>query len=169
MNLDTLLLTAHSIGWAIYVGGSVTMELVLRHAQQYMRPSQVAVVCQASGTRYRWWSFFALMLLLASGIPLAWNYPGGFDLANLSGQLIGAITLLWLAQLAILGLLAFRVHPDMHARADARLSEEAFKEERRRIGEAIRRMDLLLRIELGGAIFALLLGAALHQPALIAG
>lgn len=169
MNLHTLLLTAHCLGWAVYVGGSVTMELVLRHAQQYMRPSQVAVVCQASGKRYRWWSFVALMVLLASGIPLASRYPGGFDLATASGKLIGGISLLWLAQMAVLGLLAFRVHPDMHARADARLSDEEFAAERRRVGQAIQRMDRLLRIELGGAIFALLLGAALHQPTLISG
>lgn len=166
LSLDLPLLWAHTLAWAVYVGGAITMELVLRHAQQFMRPSQVAVVCQRSGRSYRWWSFYALLVLLATGIPLAWNRPGGFDPGGATGAVTWALCVVWLVQLGLLALLAFKVHPDMHARADATMSEAEIKEERQRIGQAIRRMDLVVRIELAGAIFALLLGAALHQQVL---
>jgi len=164
--LDVLLLWVHTVAWSVYVGGAVTMELVLRYAQQFMRPSQVAVVCQAAGRSYRWWSFVALMLLLATGIPLALDYPGGFDPRTLAGRVIWGICGLWLVQLALLALLAYRVHPDMHARADATMSQEEIARERRRLGQAIQRMDRVVRIELAGTLAALLFGAALHQHVL---
>jgi len=165
--MEYLLLTAHTLAWAIYVGGAITMELVLRYAQKFMRPSQVAVVCQASGRNYRWWSFVALTVLMTTGIPLALRQPGAFDPSTTYGMLLTGLCSIWLLQISILALLSFRVHPDMHARARATMSEQEIQVDRQRVGLAIRQMDQLLRLELAGTIIAVLLGASLHQ--LIAG
>jgi len=45
---DSLLSTLHALAWSIYVGGAICMELILRHAQQFMKPSQTAYVCEFS-------------------------------------------------------------------------------------------------------------------------
>jgi|TARA_Y100000310_G_scaffold102141_2_gene100309 uncharacterized membrane protein len=160
-----MLPAAHALAWSVYVGGAVTMELVLRYAQKFMRPSQVAIVCQAAGRTYRWWSLVALLVLMASGIPMALGQPHGFDLTTTFGLLVWMLGGVWLLQVFILALLSFRVHPDMHARMDVSLSKEEMQRERQRVGVAIRRMDQLLRLELAGCIVAVLLGAQLHQLA----
>tara|TARA_B100002003_G_scaffold187783_1_gene176378 strand:- start:43 stop:531 length:489 start_codon:yes stop_codon:yes gene_type:complete len=160
-----MLSAAHILAWSIYVGGAITMELVLRHAQQFMRPSQVAIVCQAAGRSYRWWSLVALSVLMATGIPMALRQPHAFDASSTFGLLLWVLCGVWLLQVTILALLAVRVHPDMHARMAAGLTEEEIGRERQRVAVAIRRMDRLLRLELAGCIVAVLLGAALHQLA----
>jgi uncharacterized membrane protein len=163
--MEYLLLAAHTLAWSVYVGGAITMELVLRYAQQFMRPSQVAIVCQASGRSYRWWSFVALTILMGTGIPLALRQTGAFDAGTPFGLLLWILCGVWLMQVVVLALLAFRVHPDMHARSRASMSEEEIHLDRLRIGEAIRQMDRLLRLELAGTIIAVLLGSGLHQLA----
>ncbi len=65
--MDTLLATVHALAWAVYVGGSITMEWVLRYAQRTMPPSQVGVVCKNAGTRYRWFALVSLLAIGASG------------------------------------------------------------------------------------------------------
>ncbi|MBD3647393.1 MAG: CopD family protein [Pseudomonadales bacterium] len=157
-----LLSTAHVLCWAVYVGGAITMELVLRHAQQYMKPSQIAVVCQRSGKRYRWWSFYCLLLLMATGLLLAQQHPAPLDPSTAYGLTVWMLCGLWILQLAILGLLSLRIHPDMHARLTSDMSPEEMQRERARVGVAITRMDRTVRIELFCAIAAMFLGTILH-------
>lgn len=161
--LEYLLLAAHTLAWSVYVGGAITMELVLRYAQKFMRPSQVAIVCQASGRSYRWWSLVALTVLMITGIPLALRQAGAFDVSTAIGLLLWGLCGVWLLQISILALLTFRVHPDMHARSRASMSEEEIRLDRQRVGLAIRQMDQLLRLELAGTIIAVLLGSSLHH------
>ncbi|MFV2090966.1 MAG: hypothetical protein ACC642_09920, partial [Pseudomonadales bacterium] len=107
--MDVLLSTAHVLAWSIYVGGALCMELVLRHAQQFMPPSQVAVVCQNAGYRYRWFSAVALAVLLITGFGLA-----GSPLPLLSssrGLVLWMLLGLWTIQVVILALLSFFLHP----------------------------------------------------------
>jgi uncharacterized membrane protein len=139
------------------------MELVLRYAQQFMRPSQIAVVCETAGHSYRWWSLVALIILMLTGIPLALRQPGAFDVTTTFGLLLWILCGVWLLQMSILALLSFRVHPDMHARSRASMSEQEIQIERQRVGVAIRRMDQLVRVELAGTIVAVLVGAWLHH------
>ena len=166
--METLLGTLHALGWSIYVGGAVCMELVLRHAQTSMRPSQVAVVCQDAGRRYRWWAAASLMTLLVTGILLAGPLlpdpllPGPLLAGGTRHLIVWGLFGLWLVQVTTLGLLALVTHPQMHSRADATLSSSEHQVERQRIGAAIRHMDRLLRFELGLALTALLLGSLLH-------
>lgn len=154
--------TVHGLAWSIYVGGAICMELVLRHAQQFMKPSQVAVVCQKSGRRYRWWSFFCLLVLLVSGILLADHDGASLDPKTIAGFALWALLVLWAVQMFILGLLSFRIHPDMHARLTSDMTPEQMKIERSRVGVAIVRMDRTVRVELLCAVVAVLLGSLVH-------
>lgn len=157
-----LISTVHALCWTIYVGGAICMELVLRYAQNFMRPSQIAVVCQHSGVRYRWWSFFCLLGLLVTGIPLALMHPSPFDPSTRYGLTIWFLCTLWIVQMGILGLLSLRIHPDMHARLTSDMSSEEMQRERARVGVAITRMDSTVRLELACAILALFAGSILH-------
>jgi uncharacterized membrane protein len=164
---ETVLSSIHVLGWSIYVGGAICMEVVLRYAQNYMKPSQVAIVCQQSGKRYRWWSFVCLMLLFATGMPMAMTSSAVFDPSSFYGRVILVLFSLWILQLALLAVLTFIIHPDMHTRVLASMSAAQIKEERARVGIAITRMDHTVRIELTCAIFALLAGSMLHLDSLI--
>ncbi len=163
--LEYLLLAAHALAWAVYVGGAITMELVLRYAQKFMRPSQVGIVCQRAGHNYRWWSLLALTILMLTGSPMAMRQPDAFDAGSTFGMTLWVLCSVWLLQIIILALLTFRFHPDMHARMAVSLGDEERQRERQRVGVAIRRMDQLLRLELAGCIVAVVLGSQLHQLA----
>jgi len=157
-----LLSTVHVLAWCIYVGGAICMELVLRYAQTVMKPSQIAVVCQHSGKRYRWWSLLCLIVLLATGIPLALQHPAAFDPTTARGMTVWILCGLWIVQMAILGILSLRIHPDMHARLTTDMTPEQMQAERARVGVASVRMDRTVRLELFCAIAAMLAGSFLH-------
>jgi uncharacterized membrane protein len=161
--MNVLVSAAHVLGWSVYLGGALCMELVLRHAQNHMKPSQVAIVCANAGQRYRWFSAVALCVLLITGILLVLDRPRGFDVSSVRGVAVWAMCGLWAAQVAILAVLSFRVHPTMHLRADATMTAAQIRIERARVGVAIRDMDRLLRAELALALLALAAGAFLHQ------
>jgi len=160
--MDTLLSMLHIIAWCIYVGGAICMELVLSHAQKFMKPSQTAVVCERSGQRYRWVSLACLLVLLATGWALALRSPEGFDPVSDRGRAILVLQLLWLLQLGLLTLLTFRFHPDMHARLVTTMTVDEMKVERQRVGVAIVRMNRTVKIELGVALVTVLVGASVH-------
>jgi uncharacterized membrane protein len=158
--MELALHAVHAFAWCVYVGGSVCMELVLRHAQGYMRPSQVAVVCERAGQLYRWWSLVALTLLGVTGVALVLVI--GETIADMYASLLIAAIVLWVLQMVIWMRLTFGVHPAMHARLQPSMSEQEIALERSRVGAAIRRMDRYLRTELGLAVVALCVGASLH-------
>lgn len=135
------------------------MEFVLRYAQASMRGSQVAIVCQKAGHRYRWWSGLCLALLLVTGIPLAGPIVPGSN----EGIVVMVLGGVWLLLVLILALLSFYIHPELHIRVSPSMSEDEVAEERRRVGRAIVRMDITVRIELGLALLAMLLGASFHM------
>ena len=138
------------------------MEFVLKHAQDYMKPSQTAVVCLHAGLRYRWWSLGCLLGLMTTGLLMTTYRSESIDLQSLYGMTIIAMIVLWSVQLGILALLSFYFHPEMHLRVSPSMSAEEIHIERRRVGAAIVNMAITVRFELAFAIIAVLLGAALH-------
>lgn len=154
----TILAAIHALSWAVYIGGAITMELVLRHAQNYMAPSQIAVVCQHSGRTYRWVSAFCLALLFATGVVLG----GSLNLSTADGPILAGIYALWAVLVGLLALLAFYIHPEMHIRVSPEMTAEEVQQERQRVKRAIVNMDIVVRLELACAFLALALGCALH-------
>lgn len=156
--ITTLLATLHILAWSVYVGGAIVMEFVLRYAQGSMRPSQVAVVCQNAGKRYRWCSLLCLVLLLLTGLFLAEPIVDGSSEAGI----LKVLSAVWLILAGLLALLSFYIHPEMHIRVSSSMSEEEVTKERQRVKRAITRMDAVVRIELALAIVAMGLGTSLH-------
>lgn len=147
----------HNMAWAVYLGGAISMELVLRHAQQFMRGSQVAVVCQNSGRKYRWLSLACLIILLVTGLMrVTWVQMTQSEMVLLFGAL-----LLWSLLVGILALLALHIHPEMHLRVSSSMTEEEVRTERKRVGVAIQRMDFWVRAELMIAVLAMMVGTAM--------
>lgn len=165
--LETLIAWIHILAWAVYLGGAIAMEFILRHAQSFMRGSQVAVVCQNSGRKYRWLSFVCLLLLLVTGLMRAGITESTesteiTETTLLYSFLLFSIVLIWVLLLGILGLLSFHIHPEMHLRVSPSMTEQEVTIERQRVGVAIRQMDIWVRIELLLALLATLAGAALR-------
>lgn len=165
----------HAVSWAVYVGGALVMELVWRPAQADLPPSQTAVACQWMGRRYRWLALLALLGAGASGFArvadAAARTPGSpadpLSWSTSYGRTLLALVVLWVVLLGVLAILSVVAHPALHGRTTADMPEPERQAARRRVQRAIRRMDRLLRVELGLALVALALGASLHTGGLL--
>lgn len=150
--LRAVLLGIALLAFAIYLGGAVAMELILRFAQEDLPGPQTAITCKVSGDLWKWIalvslsitgvSIAAMLLLRSSVIPSGWY---GVATAGFGAS--------WVALMSILIKMSFRAHPALAFRPDPSMPPEEFAETRRALKRAIRRMDILLRTELGIAIF----------------
>lgn len=175
--MDSVIAWLHAMGWMSYAGGPITMEWVLRYAQRTMPPSQVGVVCQRAGHRYRWFSLAALSVTGVTGL-LLWRRLDNADLAGRPGhprmsladpygQTLLALVLIWAILVSLVALMAFWLHPAQARRSRPGMTTEEIQVERARVGRAMRRMELVLRSELVLSIVALALGASLHAGGII--
>lgn len=167
----------HVLGWAVYVGGALAMEVLWRPAQEHIPPSQVNVTCQAMGRRYRWLALAALGVIALSGAGRLFEsglvslHPPVFRpplvLSQAYGRTILALAVSWTGLVALVSVMAVAAHPALHARTAAEMAPEERKAAREAVRRAIRRMDALLRAELALAFVTLLLGASLHSGGLL--
>lgn len=147
-----LLLGIMLLAFAIYLGGAISMELILRFAQADLPGPQTAITCKVSGDLWKW---IALVSLSITGLSVAamiiLTYPvipnRWYGLAAVG---FGAS---WIALMSILIKMSFRAHPALAFRPDPSMPPEEFAETRQALKRAIRRMDVLLRTELSIAIF----------------
>ncbi len=167
----------HGLCWATYVGGALVMEFVWRPAQQDLPGAQTAVACQRMGLRYRWIALASLLGVAVSGVGLlfeaghlATSAPVVRESLSLSagyGRTMAALGVVWVALMANLALLTFIAHPGLHVRMTTDLTESEMRRAREKVGRAIRRMDRVLRFDLGLALLAMLLGASLPSGGLL--
>jgi uncharacterized membrane protein len=170
--MDTLLGGLHSLAWATYVGGALTMDFILRHAQKTMPPSQVGIVCKNAGGRYRWIALGTLLVIGATGLAMVLRTGDGdladrvgdprLSLSDAYGQTLLGLTLTWVLALAAVASMAFWLHPAQARRSTPDMTREQIQAERERIGRAIGRMDRVLRFELWLSLVSMALGASLH-------
>jgi len=175
--MDTLLAWTHALAWAVYVGGSITMEWVLRYAQRTMPPSQVSIVCKRSGSRYRWVGLGALGVAGLTGALLVaridtgtlLSRPGHPELSLFDpyGQTLATLTVLWALLVAASASMAFSLHPAQSRRSSPEMSQEEIQDERQRVGRAIARMDRVLKFELVASVVSIALGASLRAGGLL--
>lgn len=175
--MDTLLGALHATAWAVYVGGSITMEWILRYVQRTMPPSQVGVVCKNAGMRYRWIALAALtvigltggaMLLRSDSATLA-AQPGSpvLSLSDAYGRTMLLLGTMWCCLAATVALMAFWLHPAQRKRSRPEMSDTEIAAERQRIGQAIKRMDHALKFELVVSVLAVGVGASLRRGGLM--
>ncbi len=160
-----------TVGWSVYLGGAIAMELVWRPVQPDLPPAQTGVVCQRMGQRYRWVALGGLGLLAASWgaatggrLELAAGVGGGGATAGGWGDVL--LVLCWAALVGLVLLMGILVHPLSHRRGPAGASDAVLAESRRRRQRAIRIMNVLLRTELALALLTTLLLAAPGGPGL---
>lgn len=161
----------HVLSWATYVGGALVMEFIWRPAQQHLPPSQTAVACQWMGRRYRWVALWSLLGAGASGLgrlvasgQMSFSSPVFSEplvLSDSYGRTILAATVLWAVMLGTVGLLSLVAHPALHVRMRSDMSDEERTAARSAVMKAIKRMDIVLRVDLVLAAVAALLGASL--------
>lgn len=170
--MTTFLATVHVLAWSCYVGGAITMELILRYAQRTMPPSQVGIVCKHAGSRYRWYALALLAVIGASGLAMMLHTGDSglrgrlgdpeLSLANPYGRTLLLLAIAWAISVTLVSLMAFRLHPAQAKRVRADMTPEEVAAERQRVWRAIRRMEVTLRAELFTAVLAIGLGASLH-------
>lgn len=175
--MDTLLAATHAAAWAVYAGGSITMEWVLRYAQRTMPPSQVGVVCKNAGTRYRWFALGSLsvtgitgaaMLLRIDSAELSTRLGSpALTLSDSYGRTLLLLTIGWVALFATVSLMAFWLHPAQRKRSRPDMTSEEIAAERQRVGRAIKQMDRALKFELVVAVLCVGIGASLHAGGLV--
>lgn len=174
--MDTLLGTLHAVAWAVYVGGALTMEWILRYVQRTMPPSQVGVVCKQSGMRYRWLALGALsvigvtgglMLVSTNDAELA-RQAGSpqLSLGDPYGRTMLVLAVAWAVLFATVSLMAFWLHPAQRKRSRPGMTEAEIAAERQRVGRAIKQMDHALKFELVLSVIAVGVGASLHTGGL---
>jgi len=153
-----------TLAWALYLGGTMTMELVWRPVQRCLPPGQVNVLCQRMGRRYRW---IALGSLALAGCALAPALRRPHLLSSAYGRTVVAGLFCWALLAAGVLTMALLAHPALHVRQHASLSAEERAVARARTRRAIRRMDVLLRSEIVLALVAALLAASLPSGGLL--
>lgn len=150
------------LAWSVYLGGALVMELVWRPAQAGMPMSQIGVACQVMGRRYRWIALSMLGVIGVVGLALVpGRPPDAVTLATGFGRTLAALAVCWLALVVLVTGMAFLAHPALHYRTGVSMSPEERAQARERVARSIRRMDRMLRLELGVALVATLLGASL--------
>ena len=170
--MDTLLAGLHAVAWAVYVGGSITMEWVLRYAQRTMPPSQVGVVCKNAGTRYRWFALASLTVIGVTGLAMVLRLSDS-DLAARAGspelspgdpygRMLLVLWIGWAALFATVSAMAFWLHPAQRKRSRPDMTSEEIAAERQRIGRAIKQMDRALKFEL--VVSVVCIGVAASLP-----
>ena len=129
------------------------MELVWRPAQRALPAAQTGAVCATMGRRYRWLALGALVVAGATGLP------------RVAGAVRVSALVCWAALVTIVSYTSARAHPALHARTSADLDPGERAAARAQVARAIRRMDIVLRVELALALVGTLLVAMSFERA----
>lgn len=156
------------VAWSVYLGGALVMELVWRPAQEHMPMSQIGVACQLMGRRYRWVALTMLSVIAVVSLTLLpGRAPETLVISSSFGRTILVLVICWFLLVALVGSMAFFAHPALHVRMPSHLDPEARAAARAEVGRAIRRMDLILRMELVVALVATFFAASLPHGGLL--
>jgi uncharacterized membrane protein len=159
---DIALVSVHVASTALYLGGAVTMELVLRYAQRELPGPQTAVTCQVSGRIWRWWAQAALVVAGATFIISATR-------AASPAAVLVVYLFIWCSLGAVLTVMSYRAHPALARKVSPDASFEERSRSRDELKKAIATMDRLLRAELGLATLLTVVSASYVEVALSPG
>ncbi len=157
----------HLLAAAVYVGGSVAMELVVRPAQRFVPPAQAQVIGQRAADRFLVLVWSALALFPISGILLFFSLgdqhtlAGGRIFTTSYGQTLLAMMLLWVVLVINGAIITFVFRPRLLERASARAGGRAASEHVEALQSAARWVSYITRADLAIALFIVLLGASM--------
>lgn len=161
----------HDIAIAVYIGGAISMELVLGPAQNSIPPAQAQVMGQKSADRFLWLVWGSLGFIIVSGIARVWrmnmlegSWPFVADIMKLDvsyGRTIWAMFGIWIL-LVINGLIiTFVLRPRLSGKMSAGVSAQRAAADRDIRMRAAHQVEILTRVDIGLALLAALLGASL--------
>ncbi len=151
-----LLETIFGISWAIYLGGALIMALVWKPLQKYLPPGQTAIVCQTMGKKYKWIGLGSLGVFGASWLLLglesleASSWSNNFSNASIALGLLA--TILWCTLVYLVLSMGLKIHPNSHVRISATVDDTQKEQIKSSRKAAIKKMDLMLKIELSVAL-----------------
>jgi uncharacterized membrane protein len=162
----------HSIAVAVYIGGAVAMEYVLKPAQRAIPPAQAQVMGQKTADRFLWLVWGALILILLTGAlrlqhagMLGWEWPffyGPLSLFESYGRTVLAMFLIWCV-LVVNGLvITFVLRPRLAGRLSARTPASGVAAAQGSKMQAATWVERLTRFDIVAALVAALLGASLR-------
>jgi uncharacterized membrane protein len=157
----------HLLAVAVYVGGSVAMEFVLRPAQSYVPPSQAQVIGQRSADRFLVLVWGALALFPISGLLLFFSLSDQDSLRGMKflttsyGQTLLGMIVLWAVLVVNGAIITFVLRPRLARRASAPAGGAGVAERLEVMRAAANRVSLITRVDLVIAVFIVLLGASL--------
>ncbi len=147
-----LLETVFGVSWAIYLGGALIMSLVWKPVQKYLPPGQTAIVCETMGRKYKWIGLGSLSLFALSWLGLGFQSllvsKSGLDYSNFTVLLGAVAVILWMALVYLVLSMGLKIHPSSHVRISAVLDSEKRDEIKLARKAAIKKMDLMLKVEL---------------------
>ena len=157
----------HLLAVAVYVGGSVAMEFVLRPAQSYVPPAQAQVMGQRSADRFLVLVWGALALFPISGLLLFFSLSDQDQLRGMQwvttgyGRTLLGMIVGWAVLVVNGAIITFVLRPRLAQRASAPAGGAGVAERLEVQRAAAARVSLLTRIDLVIAVLIVLLGASL--------
>jgi uncharacterized membrane protein len=157
----------HLLAVAVYLGGSVAMEFVLRPAQSYVPPAQAQVIGQRSADRFLVLVWGALALFPISGLLLFFSMSDQDQLSGMKffttsyGQTLLGMIVLWAVLVVNGAIITFVLRPRLAQRASAPAGGAGVTERLEVMRAAANQVSLLTRVDLVVAVFIVLLGASL--------
>jgi uncharacterized membrane protein len=158
----------HVLAAAVYVGGSVFLELVFGPSQDSIPPSQASVIGQKVGIRFAVLAWISLLIIGLSGACQL--YAKGLLNPLLFTTRVGIWTLsmigLWVL-LAINGaVMTLGIRPRLEKRLSLPVTPEIGVRRLEELGLVSRRLDRLVRLNTALATIALIIGASLRYGGL---
>jgi uncharacterized membrane protein len=163
-----LLVTLHVVAAALYVGGSVFLELIFNPSQKFIPPSQASVIGQKVGRRFAVVAWTSLLVIGATGG--AQFYMMGMMNRQFLSSRMGYWTLsmiaLWVV-LAINGaIMTLSLQPQLEGKLAPTVKPEDGVRKLAELTRASTRLDALTRINAVASILALAIGASLRYGGL---
>lgn len=162
----------HIVAMAAYAGGAFVMEFVLTPAQAAIPPAQARVVGEKTSQRYLWVAWIALVTLAVTCVArlvithqLAFTPPFFRDRLNLGdpyGRTTLALFLVWSIMVVNGLILTFRIRPQLATKFSASTTaQEVAATQARQEGAALW-ASRIVRMDLGLAVVAIVLGVSLR-------
>jgi uncharacterized membrane protein len=165
--LSVLASYLHVIAVATYLGGSIAMEFVLGPAQKFIPPAQAQVIGQKSADKFLMLVWGSLILFPISGMLLFFaigdqhTVSGTQFFTTTYGRTLFAMMFLW-AILVVNGLIiTFVYRPILNAKASSKGGSKQVNSNLERMQKAAKNVSLITRIDLGVALFIVLLGVSM--------
>ncbi|NNN21116.1 MAG: hypothetical protein HKL80_03835 [Acidimicrobiales bacterium] len=157
----------HLLAVAVYLGGSVAMEFVLGPAQKFIPPAQAQVMGQKSADRFLTLVWGSLALFPISGMLLLFStsnqsqVSGDKFFTTTYGRTLFGMIFLWCVLVINGVIITFVLRPRLNQKASGKGGGSNVSANLERAGKAARWVSIITRIDLGVAVFIVLLGASM--------